>query len=61
MTAQRTFHLCGLMTCRYDLEEVSANNRQYIVDGRIAVAPPVLQALGHPPTPTDTWSIDAGA
>ena len=50
-----------MLGCRYDLAEVAANNRQYIVDSRIAVAPSVLQALGQPATPTNAWSIDARA
>ena len=48
-----------LQLCRYSLADVAANNRQYVVDGRIAVAPSVLQAMGQPVKATSAWSLDA--
>jgi ribosomal protein S4 len=45
--------------CRYSLADVAANNRQYVVNGCIAVAPSVLQAMGQPVEATSAWSVDA--
>ena len=43
---------------RYDVQHLMTNNRQYVVDGRIAAAPSVLSALGaEPGAESEQWVV----
>lgn len=47
---------------RYDVQHLLANNRQYVVDGRAAVAPSVLHALGVVPcSESEQWVVQPSA